>query len=132
MSEPERNNSAYLFREGDWRTHLWLRPDRGWGTYDQITAYALSIDGFAYAAEVWGLRDSLEGSAWNFVMRFEQPDGSWKGGFADLRACLFVLQRAIKWAGGSGPTVTLEARMVRAFEAVCDAWDREHAPEHDR
>ncbi|PTY02766.1 BREX-1 system adenine-specific DNA-methyltransferase PglX [Verrucomicrobia bacterium LW23] len=111
-------------REGDWRTWMWVRPNaKHQGDYDATLWYALTIDGYAYGRMRWGIK-SLDGSGAAKVEEIERA-GFDNANFEDLRYCLFLIQRGIKWAGGSGPTDDLEAKFHSCHAALCRAWDRE-------
>ena len=121
---------GFQYEEGDYTTFLWLRPNpRLQGNYSEALWYAVTIDGYAYAREKWGL-DAVSGKANRKIEAFAAA--GWKDiSFPDLRCCLFLIQRGIKWAEGSGPTDDLEDEFHACFAALCKAWNLEWAAHKD-
>lgn len=117
--------------EQTWRDRMWLRPDRCCGDYSVRSNYALTIYGYTHAQRVWGLREPLDGSGWDRSLSHRSGDGRWRGHFEDLRACLFFVQRGIKWTEGSADCPDLHRMLHLCYRAVCDAWDDEHAAHMD-
>jgi hypothetical protein len=120
--EPEWTEKGVDFREGDYQTLLWLRPNPVYsGDYDRSHRYAMSIDGYAYARDRWGI-DATGGEGEPKLEEFEAK-GWGKVGFADLRFCLFLVQRGIKWTDDRDGLLTKKYHAI--YEALCKAWDRE-------
>jgi len=122
--EPEWCSSGVTHKEGDYQTLMWLRPNPALqGKYHDALGYALTIDGYAYGSDRWGT-EGIDGAGPAKVEEIESK-GYEKTSFKDLRYCLFLLQRSIKWLGGSGPTDDLKSRFFTCYAAVCKAWKRE-------
>lgn len=99
--------------------------------YDLAWSYALTCDGYAYAAE----RLDPEGKDFNDLYRPIEASG-WDAPFEKLRICLFFLQRSHKWLGGSAGSERkiheLEAKYMDCYRAACIAWEQgaaAHRPE---
>jgi hypothetical protein len=120
------------YREDDFRTWMWLRPNPGLqGDYQATLWYAMSIDGYAYGRERWGI-ETLDGSGEDKVAEIERAAESEGASFEDLRYGLFAIQRGIHGGEGSGFTDALDARFHACHAALCRAWEREwteHAAE---
>lgn len=121
--------SQIVASQADKRNRLWLRPNRTVVGYDRNYEYSLTIDGYGYIEEVWGIDDPIGQEAWDRMASHELPDGRWRGSFANLRCCLFKLQRSIRWIEGSCHATKLRQQYDRCYVATCDAWDAEH-PNH--
>jgi hypothetical protein len=120
--EPEWTDKGLDFREGDYQTLLWLRPNPLYsGDYDRSHRYAMTVDGYAYARAKWGI-DATSGEGEPKLEEFEAKGWS-KVGFADLRFCLFLVQRGIKWTDDRDGRLTEKYHAI--YEALCKAWDRE-------
>lgn len=117
--------------EGDWKSSMWVQPDASATGFDETIDYALSIDGYAYARKMWG-EDSDSPTLMARVDSFEDERGNWAGSFEDLRCCLFLLQRAIRWAEGSGPADDLRGRYARLYATLCAAGPQEPSRHRDR
>lgn len=93
----------------------------------------MTIDGYRYAHENWD-EDATQGeSGWRIDSILNgQTDGY---GFTDLRALLFLIQRAIKWTEGTEGSETDVHNLRRGFdftyEVLCAAWLVESA-DHTR
>ncbi len=112
------------FTEHDFKTWMWLRPNASLqGDYDATLWYAMTIDGQAYGRTRWGI-ETFDGSGGDKVEELILA-GLDKAGFEDLRYCLFVVQRGIKWLGGGGPVDDLIEKFHAVHAALCKAWDRE-------
>ncbi len=124
--EPAWADKGIDFTEGDYRTFLWLRPNAALADdYHANLRYAMTIDGYAYARAKWGIADDY----WPKLEECERT--GWDNlGFADLRWCLFIVQRGIKWSDDSDEELMRKYRLI--YDAVCRAWDhewREHEAE---
>ncbi|MDB6134350.1 MAG: putative type restriction enzyme methylase subunit [Verrucomicrobiales bacterium] len=114
------------FREGEFQKWMWLRPQplpavpakEDDDIDDSSQAYALTVDGYAYARSRWGDPDG------NKVEEL-QREGWEYASFEDLRCCLFFLQRAMKWGSGSGPVLEEMKQFRACHTALCLAWQRE-------
>lgn len=109
--------------EGDYRTFMWLRPNRE--LKDQYTAtlsYAMTIDGYAFAREQWRIENPESGEASEKLDELKERGWSTLG-FEELRCALFLYQRAIKWTDDHDGGLTVIYHEI--YDAVCDAWDRE-------
>lgn len=105
-----------LFREHDWRTLFWLRPDPTDCDFDRGSGYALSIDGTA------AVPSSMRYAR---IIKRSQKRGTFAGKFAPLRVALYFLQRSIKWGEGSFEDVKTRAEFADCYVALCEAWSRE-------
>ena len=112
-----RVDGVALFREHDWRTLLWLRPDPSASDFDRASGYALSIDGRAAV--------SARTSYKQIIKRVRRKDGTFGGKFFDLRVALFHLQRSVTWAEASMHDVETRADFAACHAAACAAWARE-------
>jgi hypothetical protein len=114
-------HDSISFREGDYTSLMWLRPNRDYKDklFDSMW-YALTIDGYAYAKRVWGV-DSPESGGASDKMDSLFRDGQFHGSFEDLRALLFLWQRDNKWTDSQES----EEMYNKCYAAVCEAWDRE-------
>ena len=108
-------------QENRWREQLWLRPNlEHQGDYEAIMHYALTIDGWRYAQEVWRIENPSQGEAAEKLDSMIQ-DGRFVGSFEDLRAALFLWQRATKW----GESRESFENVQLCFSALCQAWEKE-------
>ncbi len=87
--------------------------------YDQLIDYALEVNGYYYAEEVWRLPPDT--SCDDVVDSFRIEDG-WFGPFEDLRACLFMLQRRIRWLESGAYAGEPRRDFLACYRAVCRAW----------
>jgi Nucleotide modification associated domain 3 len=121
--DPKAHPIEYV--ERDWQKWLWLRPNESLVSYDDRSQYALTIDGYRYAEVKWHeYADRGESGRRVDAVLAGQMDGY---GFADLRAILFLIQRAIKWTEGSEGCELAVHRLLRSFDMVyehlCKVWD---------
>jgi hypothetical protein len=122
--QPEWKMKGIRLKDGDFTSFMWLRPNPAFhGDYHEALWYALTIDGYAYARARWGFETPN-------VSASEKYNEITSGGlervsFEDLRFCLFLIQRGIKFAEGSGPCDDLEAEFFECYSSVCIAWNRE-------
>ena len=114
-----------------WRECMWLKPDPTASGYDQNYRYAITIRGHEYAERVWGLEEPLGEEAMRRVSFHEDADGKWAGPFEDLRCCLYYLQRTIRWNEQGFRDDDTRCRYDRLYEAICEAWEREHVDHPD-
>ncbi len=133
MPGDESSPGSYAdFGSGDLDRDMWRRPNPELGDAWDILAYALTVDGYAYARAILGLDlRELQGelqSKWRGPQRSTMT-------FVELRLLLFWEQRAAHqlWQGGSidgvalksGPDEDDERRLRELNQAICAAWDRE-------
>ncbi len=103
-------------------SRMYTPPDAALSDYDELIEYALTIDGYRYAEEVWQVTPNTE-EHWNKVQSFKKR-GRWHGSFEDLRACLFAYQRSIRWAESSAYDREGRAEFMKIYRALCRAWDK--------
>lgn len=140
--EPYQPGSEPVFGTADAERDMWLRPNPELLTALDIFAYALTIDGYAYASEVLGF---------DLLRRAHSLQTRWRGrhragmSFVELRLLLFWEQRSAHhlWQGGalqvqgadggvetitlkSGPDEDDLSHLRELNLAICAAWQREH------
>ena len=120
--------SASAYGTGAW-DRMWLKPDSRLATWTQVAAYALTIDGYAYAEQ--RCEDSPPALA-DLHHRLNEIEGGGVHGpcFEELRYLLFLWQRAMRhWEcgpGGDEDRSANEGTGLRIYMALCNAWQREH------
>jgi len=103
-------------------TRMYTPPDPSLDDYDALINYALTIDGYRYAEDVWQVPRNTQ-EHWRKVQSFKQH-GRWSGSFEDLRACLFAYQRSIRWAESGGYDREGRAEFMKIHRALCRAWEK--------
>jgi hypothetical protein len=100
----------------------WIRPNPKLDVAG-IREYALTFDGYAYAAQQ---KFNLAKLANEHRLQFSKT-GSWKGSFIELRCCLFFEQRRLFWMEQSPDSQTTEDEAaLRALNAaLCEQWSLE-------
>ena len=111
---------------GDHTTQMSVLPDPALTRYEERIEYALTIDGYAYAKDVWN-EDALSGECRHRIDSIESA-GAAGYSFEELRALLFLTQRAIKWAEGSGPARELHTLFNQIYDALCAIADEDCDP----
>lgn len=106
----------------DYLTHMYLAPDLFSSEYDDVFEYALTIDGYKYATERWGV--ASEGDAgWQMVLSFKHGD-DWNGTFEDLRCCLFFYQRNIRWIESGAFAKEERDDFMKIYRTLCELWQK--------
>lgn len=108
-------------QDGEWKSSLWLRPNQDLkDDPDAVISYALTVDGYAYARDVWRIPNASSGGA-SDKLDSMIIEGQFIGSFEDLRGALFLWQRATKW----GESAESYRNLKLCYEAVCRAWEKE-------
>ena len=109
----------------DYRTYMFLEPDPSLTDYDDIVGYALTIDGYRYASDVWHVvSDSSD--FWDKVKSFRNGK-DWQGSFEDLRCCLFCYQRLIRWIESGAFAQEEREEIMAIYKELCDKWPNSEA-----
>lgn len=106
----------------DYTSRMYTPPDPSLDNYDDLIGYALTIDGYRYAEEVWHVPPNTQ-EHWNKVRTFKQR-GRWSGTFEDLRACLFAYQRSIRWAESGAYDREGRAEFMKIYRTLCKEWKK--------
>lgn len=101
---------------------MYTPPDAALSDYDDLIEYALTIDGYRYAEEVWHVPPNTQ-EHWEKVQSFKKR-GRWSGSFEDLRACLFAYQRSIRWAESGAYDREGRAEFMKIYRALCREWKK--------
>ena len=100
---------------------MWTRPNPETTDIGEILAYGLTVGGYDYAREHFGVEC---GDLANQRIQQYQKTGKWEGCFEELRCCLFFEQRRHHHFG-QGPDDS-ECEPIRAlYKAICTQWDLE-------
>lgn len=102
---------------GDYETNMYLPPDPNKNRYEDLIEYALRIDGYDYAKNVWRTDDYVE-KLYSF-----KHDKNWVGSFEDLSCCLFLLQRQIRWQEQDGSATDLRHDFLSVYRTICERWN---------
>lgn len=102
----------------DYQTHMYLGPDSSLADYDEMYGYALTIDGYRYAKDVWGMSGDV---CWQKAQSFKQGE-KWDGSFEDLRCCLFLSQRNIKWLESGAFAGEERKEFMGIYQRLCELW----------
>ncbi len=105
----------------DFMAKMYTPPNPALSDYDGLIEYALTIDGYEYAAQVWGLDDNSD--HWAKVQSFKKR-GRWQGSFEDLRCCLFAYQRSIRWAESGAYDREGRREFTKIYTSLCKAWEK--------
>ncbi len=111
---------------------MWTRPDPNQVDLEYMFLYALTLDGYGYASEHFGVE--CGDLANERSMRYGET-GKWDGSFEELRCCLFFEQR--RWRHfGEDPVGDALTAIVALYDATCERWDLEvehvrHRPKRD-
>ncbi|HQN68178.1 MAG TPA: hypothetical protein PLZ33_10600 [Smithellaceae bacterium] len=103
-------------------SRMYTPPDSSLDDYDALIDYALTIDGYRYAEEIWRVQPFTQ-EHWQKVQSFKQK-GRWNGSFEDLRCCLFAYQRSIRWAESGGCDREGRREFMKIYRALCKAWEK--------
>jgi len=103
-------------------SRMYTPPDAALSDYDELIEYALTIDGYRYAEEVWQVTPNTE-EHWKKVQSFKKR-GRWHGSFEDLRACLFAYQRSIRWVESGAYDREGRKEFTNVYRALCRAWEK--------
>lgn len=106
----------------DWATRMYTPPDPSLVDYDDLIGYALTIDGYRYAEEVWRVPPFTQ-EHWRKVRSFKKH-GRWSGTFEDLRACLFAYQRSIRWVESGADDQEGRKEFMNIYRALCKEWTK--------
>lgn len=105
---------------------LWTPPDESLTDWrDILIDYGLSFDGYAYAAPVFG-RECAEVA--RDVWERRRREGHFASTFAELRCCLFFLQRCVRnneQSPGWQPDKKLIGDVLDLYAAIVEAWRTE-------
>ena len=101
---------------------MYTAPDPAASDYDELIEYALTIDGYRYAEEVWHVQPNTQ-EHWLKVQSFKKR-GRWQGSFEDLRCCLFAYQRSIRWAESGAYDREGRREFMKIYRALCKAWEK--------
>lgn len=101
----------------DYISHMYTAPDPSLSDYEDLIDYALAIDGYRYAEEVWQVQPNTQ-EHWEKVQSFKKR-GRWQGTFEDLRACLFTYQRSIRWSESGAYDREGRAEFIKIYRALC-------------
>ncbi len=102
---------------GYYETKMYLPPDPNKNRYEDLIEYALRIDGYEYARNVWCTDDYVE-KLYSF-----KHDENWIGSFEDLSCCLFLLQRQIRWIEQDGSATDLRRDFLSIHRTICELWN---------
>lgn len=100
--------------------YMYLAPDQSLTDYDEIYGYALTIDGYQYAQDKWGIKNCGD-TFWDKVRSFK-ASGKWYGSFEDLRFCLFAYQRRIRWGESGAFDAEGRNEFIEIYKALCEIW----------
>lgn len=106
----------------DYTSRMYVPPDPALSDYDDLIEYALSIDGYKYAEEVWHVPPNSQ-EHWLKVQSFKKR-GRWQGSFEDLRCCLFAYQRSIRWSESGAYDREGRREFTKIYGALCKAWEK--------
>ncbi len=106
----------------DFMAKMYTAPAPAASDYDDLIEYALTIDGYRYAEEVWYVQQNTQ-EHWIKVQSFKKR-GRWHGSFEDLRACLFAYQRSIRWAESGAYDREGRREFMKIYRALCKAWEK--------
>jgi hypothetical protein len=89
----------------DWKrarqtSGMWTRPDLNQEDLEAIRNYALTVDGYGYAKDRWGVECS---DVYTKLSERYQQSRDWKSTFEELRCCLFFAQRGWRVSTQSDP-----------------------------
>jgi len=104
----------------DYRTYMYLAPDPSLTDYDDVYEYALTIDGYKYASEIWGI-DGSSNAGWEKVLAFKHGN-QWQGSFEDLRCCLFFYQRKIRWIESGAFAEDERKDFMSIYDVLSEQW----------
>ncbi len=106
---------------------MWVRPNPQLTNIWDIFKYALTVDGYEYAAQHFpheGAADGFSrcGALANAKAKQLRKTGRWTGSFEELRCCLFFEQR--RWRHFGYEPEGEDLAMIRALhEEICRKWD---------
>lgn len=111
---------------------MWTRPDPNQVDLEYMFLYALTVNGYSYASEHFGVEC---GDLANERSKRYGETGKWNGSFEELRCCLSFEQR--RWRHfGENPEGDALTAIVALYHATCERWDLEvehvrHRPKRD-
>lgn len=98
---------------------IWNKPMEGQNEISSIFAYALTIDGYAYAREHF---DEECGVLANRHLQKFRDTGVWDGTFELLRCCLFFEQR--RWRHfGEQPQGKYFDEICSLYKTIVERWN---------
>ena len=106
----------------DYPSRMYKPPNPALNDYDDLIEYALTIDGYEYAEEVWNVSPFTQ-EHWHKVQSFKKR-GRWSGSFEDLRACLFAYQRHIRWVESGAYDREGRREFMKIYRTLCKAWGK--------
>ncbi len=114
---PRREN---LLSEDFGIDDLYGQPNPGATEYMTVAEYALTMDGYEYAKNVWKVEPfSAAFSAKRDSFFFKE---TWSGTFEDLRCCLFLMQRQLRHLESAYQSDSHYDEIFPLYRAVCEAW----------
>lgn len=119
-SEPRR--VRWPRAANDYRTYMYFEPMPDLTEYEDVYEYALTIDGYKYAADKWGIAENSSG-VWDKIHTFKHGD-KWQGIFEDLRCCLFFYQRQIRWIESGSFAGEERKDFMNIYAELCRMWQK--------